>query len=87
MIPKPKSDTRHIDATFVPTLSGPGTGQETQTASPRTPFDLLATREAERLGVVVSERAATERGVRLLDRDSLAAVIDSENLSLPTPTQ
>jgi hypothetical protein len=98
------------------------TGWETQAASPRTPFDFLATREDARMGVVVSERgdtdavtecgqvtgaagtdsvmfattppvpdgverAATERDVRLLDRVSLADIVDIQRLSLPAPAR
>ncbi|MBX0284918.1 hypothetical protein EGH22_01140 [Halomicroarcula sp. F28] len=98
------------------------TGWETQAASPRTPFDLLATRGDDRMGVVVSdggdraavtecaqvtgaagtdavmlattspvpddvEQTATERDVRLLDRESLAAIVDSQGLTLPAPAQ
>lgn len=98
------------------------TGWETRAASPRTPFDLLATRADDRVGVVVSEQvgpdavaeyaqvtgaagtdavmlatattapadveqAATERDVRLLDRASLAAIVDSQRLTLPAPVR
>ena len=98
------------------------TGWETQAASPRTPFDLLATRGDDRMGVVVSdggdtaavtecaqvtgaagtdtvmlatttpvtddvERTARDGAVRLLDRGSLAAMVESHGLGLPTPVQ
>jgi len=98
------------------------TGWETQAASPRTPFDLLATRGDDRMGVVVSdggdtaavtecaqvtgaagtdtvmlatttpvtddvERTARDGAVRLLDRESLAAIVESHGLGLPTPVQ
>lgn len=93
----------------------------TREASPRMPFDMLATRGEERVGVVVHhgddfvtpdtvaecaavagaagtetvllatvaehtaavERRASESGVRLLCRDSLAAIVDTEGLRLP----
>ncbi|MDS0283026.1 hypothetical protein [Haloarcula onubensis] len=98
------------------------TGWETQAASPRTPFELLATRGDDRMGVVVRngdaadavtecaavtgaagtdtvllatnaaatadlERRASERDVRLIDSASLAAVVESQRLTLPAPVR
>lgn len=115
-----------LDGTAVTEIVGDAldtSGWTTTPASPRTPFDLLATRGDERMGVVVSdnevttdlvaecaevtgaagtdavllattarapddvERQATERGVRLLDRAPLAAVVDSQQLTLPSPAR
>jgi tetratricopeptide (TPR) repeat protein len=113
-----------LDETDVASLAGDAldaTDWSTTTARPRTPFDLLATRGEERMGVVVhvsenpvtsetvtecadvtgaagtdavllattamvsapvEERAST-LGVRLLGCESLAAIVDSEGLTLP----
>ena len=97
-------------------------GCATEAASPRSPFDLLATREGDRIGVVVDsevttdriaacaelsgaagtdvvllattaeapediEQQATAEGVRLLDRPSLADLVESGDLTLPTAVQ
>ncbi|MDS0259125.1 hypothetical protein NDI56_06935 [Haloarcula sp. S1CR25-12] len=101
------------------------TDWSTRAASPRMPFDLLATRGTERMGVFVTaadseltadvvdqcagvtgaagtdavmlattatiptpvEEFAAERDARLLGRESLAAIVDTQGLTVPTPVE